>query len=186
VVVDSDLRSIVPEWIELLAGPILKGGYDFVAPLYAATSTTAPSPTPSPTGDASVVWPAHPPADRGRLRCERRPDPRLPRAGELDAGRVALRDRHLDDDDRPDRRIRGLPEPPRGQDPRSEGPGSDLGPMFRQVLGRSSAWPAAMPTAGWKSPAATTCRPTVSSATPSRPRSRSTRCGCSASSTPAR
>jgi len=35
VVVDSDLRSIAPEWIELLAGPILKGGYDFVAPLYA-------------------------------------------------------------------------------------------------------------------------------------------------------
>jgi hypothetical protein len=35
VVVDSDLRSIGPEWIELLAGPILKGGYDFVAPLYA-------------------------------------------------------------------------------------------------------------------------------------------------------
>jgi len=35
VVVDSDLRSIVPEWIELLAGPIIKGGYDFVAPLYA-------------------------------------------------------------------------------------------------------------------------------------------------------
>jgi hypothetical protein len=33
--VDSDLRSIVPEWIELLAGPIVKGGYDFVAPLYA-------------------------------------------------------------------------------------------------------------------------------------------------------
>ena len=35
VVVDSDLRSIGPEWIELLAGPILKGGYDFVSPLYA-------------------------------------------------------------------------------------------------------------------------------------------------------
>ncbi|HVA87455.1 MAG TPA: hypothetical protein VNF73_14210 [Candidatus Saccharimonadales bacterium] len=34
VVVDSDVRSIVPEWIELLAGPIVKGGYDFVAPLY--------------------------------------------------------------------------------------------------------------------------------------------------------
>ena len=34
VVVDSDLRSIVPEWIELLAGPIVKGGYDFVTPLY--------------------------------------------------------------------------------------------------------------------------------------------------------
>ena len=35
VVVDSDLRSIGPEWIELLAGPIIKGGYDYVAPLYA-------------------------------------------------------------------------------------------------------------------------------------------------------
>lgn len=34
VVVDSDLRSILPEWIELLAGPILKGGYDYVSPLY--------------------------------------------------------------------------------------------------------------------------------------------------------
>ena len=34
VVVDSDLRSIVPEWIELLAGPVLKGGFDYVAPLY--------------------------------------------------------------------------------------------------------------------------------------------------------
>jgi hypothetical protein len=34
VVVDSDLRSIVPEWIELLAGPIVKGGFDYVAPLY--------------------------------------------------------------------------------------------------------------------------------------------------------
>jgi glycosyltransferase involved in cell wall biosynthesis len=35
VVVDSDLRSIGPEWIELLAGPILKGGFDFTSPLYA-------------------------------------------------------------------------------------------------------------------------------------------------------
>ncbi len=35
VVVDSDLRSIGPEWMELLAGPILKGGFDFVTPRYA-------------------------------------------------------------------------------------------------------------------------------------------------------
>ncbi|MDA8236747.1 MAG: glycosyl transferase family 2 [Chloroflexi bacterium] len=35
VVVDSDLRSITPEWVELLAGPILKGGFDYVTPLYA-------------------------------------------------------------------------------------------------------------------------------------------------------
>lgn len=33
-VVDSDLRSITPEWIELLVGPILNEGYDYAAPLY--------------------------------------------------------------------------------------------------------------------------------------------------------
>lgn len=33
-VVDSDLRSITPEWIELLLKPIISGGFDYVAPLY--------------------------------------------------------------------------------------------------------------------------------------------------------
>jgi glycosyltransferase involved in cell wall biosynthesis len=33
-VVDSDLRSITPEWIELLLKPIFEAGHDFVAPLY--------------------------------------------------------------------------------------------------------------------------------------------------------
>jgi glycosyltransferase involved in cell wall biosynthesis len=33
-VVDSDLRSITPEWIELLLGPIVGHGFDYVAPLY--------------------------------------------------------------------------------------------------------------------------------------------------------
>jgi hypothetical protein len=33
-VVDSDLRSITPEWIELLLDPILDNGFDFVSPLY--------------------------------------------------------------------------------------------------------------------------------------------------------
>ena len=33
-VVDSDLRSITPEWIELLLKPVLSGDTDFVAPLY--------------------------------------------------------------------------------------------------------------------------------------------------------
>lgn len=33
-VVDADLRSITPEWIELLIKPQLEEGYDFVAPLY--------------------------------------------------------------------------------------------------------------------------------------------------------
>lgn len=35
VVLDSDLRSITPEWIELLAGPVLLKGYDLVTPHYA-------------------------------------------------------------------------------------------------------------------------------------------------------
>jgi len=34
VVVDSDLRSITPQWIERLGGPVLHQGVDFVAPLY--------------------------------------------------------------------------------------------------------------------------------------------------------
>ncbi len=34
VVVDSDLRSITPEWVELLVKPVLEGGFDYVAPLY--------------------------------------------------------------------------------------------------------------------------------------------------------
>jgi len=33
-VVDSDLRSITPEWVELLLTPILREGYDYVAPFY--------------------------------------------------------------------------------------------------------------------------------------------------------
>ncbi|MBI5043473.1 MAG: glycosyl transferase family 2, partial [Nitrospirae bacterium] len=33
-VVDADLRSITPEWIELLLSPVIKGGFDFAAPLY--------------------------------------------------------------------------------------------------------------------------------------------------------
>ncbi|PKO63427.1 MAG: glycosyl transferase family 2 [Betaproteobacteria bacterium HGW-Betaproteobacteria-17] len=34
VVVDSDLRSITPEWIELLVKPVLEAGFDYVSPLY--------------------------------------------------------------------------------------------------------------------------------------------------------
>lgn len=35
VVVDSDLKSITPKWIELLSSPILYSDYDFLAPYYA-------------------------------------------------------------------------------------------------------------------------------------------------------
>jgi glycosyltransferase involved in cell wall biosynthesis len=34
-VVDSDLRSVTPEWVELLIRPIYEEGFDYVAPLYA-------------------------------------------------------------------------------------------------------------------------------------------------------
>lgn len=34
VVIDSDLRSITPEWIDLLIRPVLFAGFDFVAPYY--------------------------------------------------------------------------------------------------------------------------------------------------------
>ena len=34
VVFDSDLRSITPEWVELLAGPVLERGFDYIAPFY--------------------------------------------------------------------------------------------------------------------------------------------------------
>jgi len=33
-VVDSDLRSITPEWIQLLLAPVLEHGFDYVAPYY--------------------------------------------------------------------------------------------------------------------------------------------------------
>src|SRR4030066_1113047 len=33
-VVDSDLRSITPEWVELLLKPVIESGFDYVAPLY--------------------------------------------------------------------------------------------------------------------------------------------------------
>jgi glycosyltransferase involved in cell wall biosynthesis len=33
-VVDSDLRSITPEWVELLVKPVLEGGFDYVSHLY--------------------------------------------------------------------------------------------------------------------------------------------------------
>jgi hypothetical protein len=33
-VVDSDLRSITPEWMELLVKPVISGGFDYVSPLY--------------------------------------------------------------------------------------------------------------------------------------------------------
>src|SRR5262245_9935190 len=33
-VLDSDLRSVTPEWVELLVAPIISGEFDYVSPLY--------------------------------------------------------------------------------------------------------------------------------------------------------
>ena len=98
VMVDSDLRSIVPEWVELLAGPILKGGYDFVAPMYArykydGTITNNISyPLTRALYGARIRQPIG--GDFARLR---RPRRALSRARHVRRSRRALRDRHLDD-----------------------------------------------------------------------------------------
>ncbi len=34
VVIDADIRSITPDWVERLAGPVFSDSYDFVAPCY--------------------------------------------------------------------------------------------------------------------------------------------------------
>lgn len=34
VVVDSDLRSITPDWIRRLAGPVIEGSYEYITPFY--------------------------------------------------------------------------------------------------------------------------------------------------------
>ena len=174
VVVDSDLRSIVPEWIELLAGPILKGGYDFVAPLYARYKYDG-------TITNTVTYPLTRALYGHRIR--------QPIGGDfgvsgdlvrhyLDARRLdrrhqQVRHRHLDDDLRADRRVRGLPDAPRRQGPRPEGPGlrprPDVPPGRRHdpAPGRRQR-----PTTGCRSAAATTSRPTASSGSSIRRRSR--------------
>ena len=152
VVVDSDLRSIVPEWIELLAGPILKGGYDFVAPLYARYKYDG-------TITNTVTYPLTRALYGHRIRqpiggdfgVSRRPRPALPRARRLDARHQPLRHRHLDDDVGADRRVRGLPDAARGQDPRPEGPG--LRPRADVPPGRRHD-----PAAGQPLPRRTGCR----------------------------
>ena len=42
LVIEPDVRSVQPAWVELLAQPILDGGYDFVAPGYLRTPLDDP------------------------------------------------------------------------------------------------------------------------------------------------
>ena len=125
------------------------------------------------SADPRAVRPSHPPADRRRLRGQRRPRPALPDARRLDRRHQQVRHRHLDDDVGADRRVRRLPDPARREDPRPEGPRRrprpDVPPGRRA---RSCGWPCATPTTGSRSAAATTSRPTASSGSSTRRRSR--------------
>ena len=123
VVVDSDLRSITPEWIELLAGPILKGGFDYVTPLYARHKYDG-------TITNTVTYPLTRALYGRRIRQPIGGDfgvsgdlvQPLPGPGGLDARGQQVRDRHLDDHARARGRVRGLRDAPGRQGPRSEGP----------------------------------------------------------------
>ena len=123
--------------------------------------------------DPGALRASHPPADRRRLRRLGRPRPALPRARRLDRRHQQVRHRHLDDDVGADRRVRRLPDPARRQDPRPEGPGrrprADVPPGRRDdpAAGRPTT-----PTTGCRSAAATTSRPTASSGSSTRRRSR--------------
>ena len=175
VVVDSDLRSIVPEWIELLAGPILKGGYDFVAPLYARYKYDG-------TITNTVTYPLTRALYGHRIRQPIGGDfgvsgdlvTPLPRARRLDPGHQPLRDRHLDDD------LRASPAASRSAR-RASGPRSTTRRTRARTSGRCSARSSgtilrladryAGPVADDHA-AATTSRPTASSGSSSRRRSR--------------
>jgi hypothetical protein len=136
VVVDSDLRSIVPEWIELLAGPILKGGYDFVSPLYARHKYDG-------TITNTLTYPVTRALYGHRIR--------QPIGGDFGVGADLIRDYLSQENWTPDISRFGIDiwmtttaltggfavcQSRLGakiHDPKD--PGSDLGPMFREVVG---------------------------------------------------
>jgi glucosylglycerate synthase len=136
IVVDSDLRSIVPEWIELLAGPILKGGYDYVAPLYARYKYDG-------TITNTVTYPLTRALYGRRIR--------QPIGGDFGVSGDLVRHYLAQDDWTPDVSKFGIDIwmtthalsggyavcqtrlGAKVHDPKD--PGADLGPMFRQVVG---------------------------------------------------
>src|SRR4051794_22684518 len=136
VVVDSDLRSIIPEWIELLAGPIIKGGYDYVAPLYARYKYDG-------TITNTVTYPLTRALYGKRIR--------QPIGGDFGVSGDLVRHYLAQDDWTPDVSKFGIDIwmtthalsggyavcqtrlGAKVHDPKD--PGADLGPMFRQVVG---------------------------------------------------
>jgi hypothetical protein len=173
VVVDSDLRSIVPEWIELLAGPILKGGYDFVAPLYARYKFDG-------TITNTVTYPLTRALYGHRIR--------QPIGGDFGVSGDLVR-HYLELDDWTDDISKfgidiwmttsalaagfAVCQTRLGakiHDPKD--PGSDLGPMFRQVVGTILRLASTYSDKWLRSAAATRSRRTASSGSSTRRRSR--------------
>src|SRR3954447_23200513 len=153
VLVDSDLRSIIPEWIELLAGPIIKGGYDYVAPLYARYKYDG-------TITNTVTSPLTRSLYGNRIR--------QPIGGDFGVSGDLVRHYLELDDWTPDISKFGIDIwmttsaltggfavcqtrlGAKVHDPKD--PGSDLGPMFRQVVGTILRLPGAPPAPGPRGP----------------------------------
>ncbi len=134
-VVDSDLRSITPEWIQLLLGPVLQEGFDFVAPLYLRHKYDG-------TITNSIVYPL--------TRALYGKEVRQPIGGEFglsSRARIALfvearlgdrrrpiRRRHLDDHHGTRRGVSRLSGVPGAKIHDAKDPGADLTSMFVQVV----------------------------------------------------
>ncbi len=184
VVVDSDLRSIVPEWIELLAGPILKGGFDFVAPLYSRYKWDG-------TITNTVTYPLTRALYGLRIR--------QPIGGDFGVSGDLIAHYLAQDDWTPDVSRFGIDIwmtttaiaggfavcqtrlGAKVHDPKD--PGADLGPMFSQVVSHVPAPDRpSTPSGGCRCRGRTTCPPTASSASSTRLPCRSTCGACSTSS----
>ena len=95
IVVDSDLRSITPEWVELLVTPIFVKDYDFVAPLYLRHKYDG-------TITNSIIYPLTRALYGKRVR--------QPIGGDFGfSGCGKIRHRHLDDHDRHGQRFQDMP-----------------------------------------------------------------------------
>ena len=135
-VMDADLRSITPYWIDRLVSPVVHHGYEFVAPLYTRHKHDG-------TITNAVAYPLTAALYGQRIRQPIGGD--FCMSGEV-AGAYAESDEWRDDVPRfgvdiwmtttaldSDRRICQTFLGAKVHDPKE--PGADLGPMFRQVVG---------------------------------------------------
>ena len=170
VVVDSDLRSITPEWMELLPGPSSSRATTTCAVLRAVQVRRDDHEQHHVSADTGAVRTSHPPAYRRRLRGERRPR-RHYLTRDVWRATSPVRHRHLDDD-LGDFRGFGVCQSRLGAKVHdAKDPGTDLARSSPGSSGRSAAGEQ-IPDTGWTSRAATTCPPTGSSGSSIRRSSR--------------